>query len=67
MSDDVSEVVGTTPDVPDHLNPIQRALYQRLMSTTGLLLQAGFAVNDVVSMVRRAAKVQKELQRSQQE
>lgn len=67
MDDDATEVVGKAAEIPDHLNPIQRALYQKLMSTTGLLLQTGFALNDVISMVKRAAKLQKELQRSQSE
>lgn len=47
------------PEPPDHLNPIQKALYQKLMTTMSLLLQSGFAVTDIVGMVRKAAQLQR--------
>jgi hypothetical protein len=58
VSDDV-ELAGAAHPVPENLNPVQRALYQKLMSTTGLLLQSGFAVHDIVRMVKTAAQLQR--------
>lgn len=53
------EVVGKAYETPDGLNPVQKALYQKLMGTAGLLLQTGFAVNDIVRMVKSAGALQR--------
>lgn len=53
------EVVGSGFDPPDNLNPVQKALYQKLMGTAGLLLQSGFAVQDIVRMVKAAGQLQR--------